>query len=336
MSTICQVCKIPLAHHVHCKQCTMVSYCSVEHLTEDADGHQPLCKAIQEIAKKRGGHVYNNARILNDDDYRSLRVHTLNLCENALQRHLQPFEREILLFPRLCATGTCREWRQQLLTECKSCGQVGCRTEGVLVTIVGENTETNICLPSGFILCRARQPSGRQPRTLVPSVCAVPEARFHAEKVRPHRTVAAVQDHDEAVPAAGHHGRNVQKPVQELWRLVRRFSCVMCERSFRIPHPSPIRTAIKEDCTYAALTQLATAPLTAYYGMQRADMTSPIGERFTIHLVGAELQFEADTLDKWETFFLHLVPQLLELHVTFVGPELNAENLPLEILSRIR
>lgn len=124
MSTICQVCKIPLPSHVHCKLCQMVSYCSVEHLHEDAVAHQPLCAAIQEIAKKRGGHVYNNARILNDDDYRSLRVHTLNLCENALQRHLQPFEREILLFPRLCATGTCREWRQQLLTECKSCGQV--------------------------------------------------------------------------------------------------------------------------------------------------------------------------------------------------------------------
>lgn len=65
-------------------------------------------------------------------------------------------------------------------------------------------------------------------------------------------------------------------------------------------------------------------------------VTPSIGERFNIHLVGAELQFEADTLDKWETFFLHLVPQLVELRITFVGPELNAENLPLEILSRIR
>lgn len=48
------------------------------------------------------------------------------------------------------------------------------------------------------------------------------------------------------------------------------------------------------------------------------------------------MQFEADTLDKWETFFLHLVPTLVECRVVFVGPELNAENLPLEILSRIR
>lgn len=92
--------------------------------------------------------------------------------------------------------------------------------------------------------------------------------------------------------------------------------------------------AIKEECTYASLTQLATAPLTAYYGSQIAGQM--MQECFTIHLIGAELQFEADTLDKWETFFLHLVPQLVELRIVFVGPELNAENLPLEILSRIR
>lgn len=71
-----------------------------------------------------GGHIYNNARILNDDDFRSLRVHTLNICENLLNRRLQPFEREILLFPRLCCTTACREWRHQLLENCKICGQV--------------------------------------------------------------------------------------------------------------------------------------------------------------------------------------------------------------------
>lgn len=71
-----------------------------------------------------GGHIYNNARILNNNDYRSLRVHTLNLCENFMKRPLQTFEREILLFPRLCSTPTCREWRQNLLSDCGNCGQV--------------------------------------------------------------------------------------------------------------------------------------------------------------------------------------------------------------------
>lgn len=57
MSTICQTCKIPLQSFVHCKQCMMISYCTVEHLQEDAESHQPLCAAVQEIAKKRGESI---------------------------------------------------------------------------------------------------------------------------------------------------------------------------------------------------------------------------------------------------------------------------------------
>lgn len=53
-------------------------------------------------------------------------------------------------------------------------------------------------------------------------------------------------------------------------------------------------------------------------------------------MVGAELQFEADILDIWETFFLHLAHRLIELTIVFCGPELNAENIPLNIISRIR
>lgn len=91
---------------------------------------------------------------------------------------------------------------------------------------------------------------------------------------------------------------------------------------------------IKDECVFATLTQLATIPLTAYFTTQTAELN--IGERFTIHLVGAELQFEADVLDIWETFFMHLAHNLVELTVVFCGPELNAENIPLDIISRIR
>lgn len=92
--------------------------------------------------------------------------------------------------------------------------------------------------------------------------------------------------------------------------------------------------AIKDECVFATLTQLATIPLTAYFTTQKAELR--IGEKFTIHLIGAELQFEADVLDIWETFFLHLAHNLVELTIVFCGPELNAENIPLDIISRIR
>lgn len=124
--SICQACKVSLQSNAHvlCQLCQMVTYCSAEHMQIDTAAHKELCTVIQEIAKKRGGHIYNNARVVNSNDYRSLRVHTLNICENLLKRPLQTFEREILLFPRLCGTASCREWRQNQLTDCSSCHQV--------------------------------------------------------------------------------------------------------------------------------------------------------------------------------------------------------------------
>lgn len=124
--SICQACKTSLQSNARilCQLCQMITYCTAEHMQIDTAAHKELCTAIQEIAKKRGGHIYNNARVVNSNDYRSLRVHTLNICENLLKRPLQTFEREILLFPRLCGTATCREWRQNQLTDCPACHQV--------------------------------------------------------------------------------------------------------------------------------------------------------------------------------------------------------------------
>lgn len=92
--------------------------------------------------------------------------------------------------------------------------------------------------------------------------------------------------------------------------------------------------AIKDECVFATLTQLTTAPLTAYFAAQKVNKR--IGGKFTIHVISAELQSEADVLDIWETFFLHLAPNLMELTIVFCDPELNAENVPLDIISRIR
>ncbi|XP_004924387.2 nuclear-pore anchor-like isoform X1 [Bombyx mandarina] len=96
------------------------------------------------------------------------------------------------------------------------------------------------------------------------------------------------------------------------------------------------------DIQYAALTQIATAPLTALYSYQLYRNASPTtnginkNTNFTIHVVGAELQFEADMLNKWEVFFLHLRPEVKELKVVLIGTELNPGNLPLELLEKTR
>ncbi|XP_026481397.1 uncharacterized protein LOC113388211 [Ctenocephalides felis] len=96
-----------------------------------------------------------------------------------------------------------------------------------------------------------------------------------------------------------------------------------------------IGSKANDECDMAFLSLIATGPLTVLYSMQKINMKIQ-SNVFSIHIVGAELQFEADTLNKWECFFLHLVPQIDVLNIVFVGPELNVENLPVELLGRIR
>lgn len=71
-----------------------------------------------------GGHVYNQSKHLTPSEFRNLKAHTIFLCEQFLNRSLQPYEREIFLFPRLCHEATCREWKTNLLNDCAKCGQV--------------------------------------------------------------------------------------------------------------------------------------------------------------------------------------------------------------------
>lgn len=52
--------------------------------------------------------------------------------------------------------------------------------------------------------------------------------------------------------------------------------------------------------------------------------------------LGAELKFEGDRLQKWESLFLHLAHGITDLEIIFIGSELNYENLPVEIISRTR
>ncbi|XP_028167956.1 titin isoform X2 [Ostrinia furnacalis] len=95
------------------------------------------------------------------------------------------------------------------------------------------------------------------------------------------------------------------------------------------------------DIQYAALTQIATAPLTTAYCLQTyAKLTNANGTAkkatCTVHVVGGELQFEADALHKWEVFLLHQRPGARELGVAMVAPELNPSSLPLQLLARVK
>uniref|UniRef100_A0A182YJD2 MYND-type domain-containing protein n=1 Tax=Anopheles stephensi TaxID=30069 RepID=A0A182YJD2_ANOST len=284
IATICQVCKNPLKSYFHCERCLMVSYCGDEHRRMDQPSHRELCTVLCEIAANRGGHIYQLARKLNVQEYRNLRVHTLNQIELSLKRSMLAFEREIVLFPRICITPDCREWRQELLTECTDCRQVSYCTANPAHLQASHRRWCKAYLLFQKLILRQRI-LGR------------------IEPVLPARILSKPTP----LPA------NIDEAFKHLYKN---------------------STVPRDECVYAVLSQIATAPLSALYAYQQTGL--PFGSTFTIHLVGAELQFEGDTLDKWEAFFLHLVPEVAVLRVVFVGPELNVENLPIDVISRIR
>uniref|UniRef100_A0A182VJ02 MYND-type domain-containing protein n=1 Tax=Anopheles merus TaxID=30066 RepID=A0A182VJ02_ANOME len=284
IATICQVCKNPLKSFVHCERCKMVSYCGEEHRRTDQPAHRELCAVLCEVAGNRGGHIYQLARKLNVPEYRNLRVHTLNQIELTLKRPMQAYEREIVLFPRICLTPECREWRQELLTECTDCRQVSYCADNPAHLPASHRRWCKAYLLFQKLILRQRI-LGR------------------IEPVLPSRILSKPAP----LPA------NIDEAFKQLYKN---------------------STVPRDECVYAVLSQIATAPLSALYAYQQTGL--PFGSTFTIHLVGAELQFEGDTLDKWEAFFLHLVPEVAVLRVVFVGPELNVENLPIDVISRIR
>lgn len=283
LSTVCHVCKVNLSRYFLCLGCKMVSYCKEDHLKVDYLNHKGLCLAIQLIAKRRGGHVYNMSKNLSEMEFRNLKSYTIFLCEQFLNRILQPFEREIFLFPRLCHESSCREWRNDLLIDCKKCEQVSHCSVHKLPSIEHDLFCRDFALFQKIIL---RQKSYGKIDVTLP------------RRVLKQQPILS---------------QDITDTLGLLYKNV---------------------TAFQDDCVHAALTQISTFPLTAYYTQQKSGVS--LSKKFVIHLVGAELQFEGDSLSKWEAFFLHLAPEISDLHIVFIGPELNTEKLPIEIISRTR
>ncbi|KAM7358238.1 uncharacterized protein ACRADG_003291 [Cochliomyia hominivorax] len=92
---------------------------------------------------------------------------------------------------------------------------------------------------------------------------------------------------------------------------------------------------LPENSEYASLTQISTGPLTAWYALKLVDQLQT-HESLTIHLIGAEIEFEVDVLHKWELFFLHITPGVKNLNIVFVGPELNPRNISFEQLQKTK
>ncbi|ALC44624.1 CG13458, partial [Drosophila busckii] len=91
---------------------------------------------------------------------------------------------------------------------------------------------------------------------------------------------------------------------------------------------------VSDECEFAALTQISTGPLTVFYALKLCNRLRE--SELTVHLIGAEMEFEVDVFQKWELFLLHILPPVQTLNVVFVGPELNPNNINFEQLKKIR
>ncbi|XP_014363764.2 uncharacterized protein LOC106715042 [Papilio machaon] len=298
LSSVCHICRKDLKQtRVPCKFCNILFYCSQKHKDEDWPRHQSLCFAVSTIVHlKDQKHIYSDTQNVSGQNYRLIRMHMILSCEKVLKRKLLPWEQEALLYPRMCIDVTCREWRQTKLMDCDGCGQV------------------SYCIENPDHLPPVHQ-RWCKPYALYQKLVLYQQEHGRLEPRLPGKVMT--------------HHYNIPDKMNEVL-------AAMYEEKIDM-----------SDVQYAALTQLASTPLTVAFCHQlhrhaitgnAVNTVNGHNKRstFTIHVVGAELQLEADSLGKWEVFLLHLKPGLKELRVALVGHDLNAANLPLDLLGKIR
>ncbi|XP_032669959.1 uncharacterized protein LOC116843585 isoform X2 [Odontomachus brunneus] len=113
-SNLCLVC-MERSREI-CEFCGMVSYCSVEHKKQGRSKHRDLCEILTEICAIGGS--LSLLPELTPDDYRIYRLKLIEIVECRLGRSLELWEKEIILYPRVCRS--CRNF-SKALRNCPAC-----------------------------------------------------------------------------------------------------------------------------------------------------------------------------------------------------------------------
>lgn len=112
VNNLCSICMLP--SKLLCENCKMVTYCSDQHKSEDTRKHEEFCKFLSEVCTES----FPIAKHLRPDQYREFRVQLIGIMENAIKRRLELWEREVLLYPRIC--NECWNFSDQLHL-CSTC-----------------------------------------------------------------------------------------------------------------------------------------------------------------------------------------------------------------------
>nr|XP_049706087.1 titin isoform X1 [Helicoverpa armigera] len=298
LQSSCHVCKKSLSGvRVPCSYCNLLFYCSNKHKDEDWPQHQALCFAVSTIVHLKGK---SSDQKFIYGDAKNLTGHDYRLI-----RMQMIVSCEKVLKRRLVP------WEQEALLYPRVCAHVPCRE--------WRQSKLSDCQGCGQISFCTENPD-HFPKT---------HSRWCKSYSLYEKLVCYQQTKGRLEPKMP---TKVLREPQMIPEKINEVLASMYEEKIDI-----------NDIQYAALTQLATAPLTAAYCHQlcrskAGSIANGVNKKtsFTIHVVGAELQFEADALNKWEVFFLHLRADLQELRVVLINYNLNPSNLPLELLGKIK
>ncbi|XP_076676364.1 uncharacterized protein LOC143373227 [Andrena cerasifolii] len=282
VSSLCAVCL--KKSQVFCERCQMVSYCSEDHRSHGLLEHGDICDGLREIRRSIATSLSDESiERLDAEQYRVYRLRLLGILESKIDRPLRFWEREIVLYPRVCRI--CRRYREHP-TCCAYCAmEYFCEDHG-----------------------EQHQRWCREFRVL-------------------RRCLFLQYRHGCVYPTIPNVRREicVASPDVDFDRLMH-----------RIYQNSPYYREM--DCyTYSILSHQSTIPLTVLYSMQTCCSEWSSKTDWTIHVLGAEFQFEGINLAVWEKLFLHFLPNLKRLRLLLVGPELRLpSNVPTRLLSKVK
>lgn len=280
LSNTCLICSRISRPEFLCEICKTVSYCTENHLRDDAASHRSLCRVLSELRQE----TKDQSTATSPEEYRTSRVGLIKSTEVALKRYLELWEKEMILYPRACHK--CRS---------NNLGDLNCCPDCKVVFWCHEHNDDN-------------------------------HSKWCLQYEIFQKLLLAQTTHGNVEP----HVPNVYFTAPQM--SLNNFDTIMS----RINNNSGYFRDM-DFYNYITLSHLASIPLTTLYAFQELRNTDWRDvENFTVHLIGAEFQYEGINLRVWEKLFLHFLPNLINLRLVITGPELFLPQVPRELLSKVK
>ncbi|CAG7728844.1 unnamed protein product [Allacma fusca] len=252
-----------------CAGCRMVKYCSKGHQVDDWPSHKQICNAIRKILKAEGRkHLYEGCSnfVENQSQWLQMRFHYMQTFRDLIERELEPYEKEMMLFP-VCFCTICSP--QGNMTLCDICHH--------------HHHQSDLSTKGESQWCE--------------------EFRMWLDLITWESNIGLMKPY---INNKLKFSPGVEFP-KDIQTYLSRF-------------PSP--EGFPENLSRAVTAEVATVPLSILWSILENAKSLAQGPTLTIHLIGAEMDFEGNHPIKWEMFLLHHLPAVRKLNLVLIGPEL--------------